>query len=94
MPTFSAVSWVVKSEGESLGIPLDRGILMASWGLASEFLKVNFCEIHRMEEIIHFLLRKLPAGNILLKVEPPCTVGGHTGCCSDSGKEYDGFSKS
>ena len=31
---FSADSWVVKS-GESLGIPLDRGIPMASQGMAS-----------------------------------------------------------
>lgn len=32
---FSAVSWVVKSEGESLGISLDKGTLLASRDLVS-----------------------------------------------------------
>ena len=38
--------------------------------------------------------RDLQAGNVLLKAEPSCTVGGHAGCCSLFGKEYGGSSKS
>lgn len=72
---FSVVTWVVKSEGESLGIPLDRGILMASQGMASgtwgDFLGLlaGHCRSHIIPQVFCFLLRKLLAGKVLHQEE-------------------------